>query len=63
MINSPVPGDADASSEPPEAERVDEIVRRGPRGAIAVAGIATAIVIGLWYAFYFLVFLPRGVIQ
>jgi hypothetical protein len=60
MINSPAPQNA---SDPPEAERVDEIVRRGPRGAIAVAGIATAIVIGMWYAFYFLVFLPRGVIQ
>ncbi len=45
-----------------EDEAVDAIVRQGPRGAIAVAGIATAIVIGLWFAFYFLVFLPRGVI-
>jgi len=60
MINSPVPS---SSNEPPEAERVDEIVRRGPRGAIVVAGIATAIVIGMWYAFYFLVFLPCGVVQ
>ncbi len=47
----------------PETERVDEIVRSGPAGAIAVAGIATAIVVALWFAFYFLVFLPRGVIH
>ncbi len=47
----------------PEAERVDEIVRSGPVGAIAVAGIATAVVVALWFAFYFLVFLPRGVIH
>lgn len=46
----------------PEADRVDEIVRTGPTGAIAVAGIATAIVVALWFAFYFCVFLPRGVI-
>jgi hypothetical protein len=46
-----------------EAERVDEIVRSGPAGAIAVAGIATAIVVALWFAFYFLVFLPRGVLH
>jgi hypothetical protein len=46
-----------------EMERVDEIVRSGPAGAIAVAGIATAIVVALWFAFYFLVFLPRGVIH
>jgi hypothetical protein len=50
---------------PPEAEdaRIDEIVRSGPRGAIMVAGIATAIVIALWFAFYFMVFLPRGSVQ
>ena len=50
---------------PPEAEdaRIDEIVRAGPRGAIVVAGIATAIVIALWFAFYFMVFLPRGSVQ
>ncbi|MFP6559073.1 hypothetical protein WJ542_12245 [Paraburkholderia sp. B3] len=63
MINSPVPEDPNDPARRGEPERVDDIVRQGPRGAIAVAGIATAIVIGLWYAFYFLVFLPRGVIQ
>jgi hypothetical protein len=47
----------------PQAAAVDEIVRDGPHGALMVAGTATAIVIGLWFAFYFLVFLPRGVIQ
>jgi hypothetical protein len=54
----------DAPSSP-EAEdaRIDEIVRSGPRGAIVIAGIATAIVIALWFAFYFMVFLPRGSVQ
>ena len=33
----------------------------GPRGALTVAGIATAIVVALWFAFYLFVFLPRGV--
>jgi hypothetical protein len=47
----------------PQGERIDEIVRSGPSGAIAVAGIATAIVVALWFAFYFFVFLPRGVIH
>jgi hypothetical protein len=46
-----------------EDAAVDDIVREGPQGALAVAGTATAIVIGLWFAFYFLVFLPRGTIQ
>jgi hypothetical protein len=30
---------------------------------VVVAGIATAIVIALWFAFYFMVFLPRGSVQ
>jgi hypothetical protein len=57
---------SDSPSDRPhssEDQTVDEIVRRGPGGAIALAGTATAIVVGLWFAFYFLVFLPRGVIQ
>jgi len=55
--------EARAGAGDQEEERVDEIVRSGPAGAIAVAGIATAIVVALWFAFYFLVFLPRGVIH
>jgi hypothetical protein len=54
--------DAPPSSETEDA-RIDEIVQSGPRGAVVVAGIATAIVIALWFAFYFLVFLPRGSAQ
>jgi hypothetical protein len=46
-----------------EDAAVEEIVRRGPSGAFAVAGIATAIVVVIWFAFYVLVFLPRGSVQ
>jgi hypothetical protein len=46
-----------------EEERIDQIVRQGPRGALVLVAIATAIVVALWFAFYFLVFLPRGVIH
>jgi hypothetical protein len=60
MINSPSPPAVASGSE---SETVDAIVRSGPRGAIAVAGVATAIVIALWFAFYLLVFLPRGNVQ
>jgi hypothetical protein len=60
MINSPAPPAAASSAG---NESVDAIVRSGPRGAIAVAGIATAIVVALWFAFYLLVFLPRGAVQ
>jgi hypothetical protein len=51
------------SSPETEDARIDEIVRAGPKGAVVVAGIATAVVIALWFAFYFMVFLPRGPVQ
>lgn len=43
--------------------RLDEIAREGPRGAFAVAGVATAIVVAIVVVFYFAVYLPRGVVQ
>lgn len=39
---------------------VDGIVRSGARGAAVLSGIATTVVVGLWFAFYLLVFVPRG---
>jgi hypothetical protein len=57
MINSPSPPVAAPGSE---HDSIEAIVRAGPRGAVAVAGIATAVVVALWFAFYWLVFLPRG---
>ena len=57
MINSAAPPPSASGSED---ESVHAIVRSGPAGAIAVAGIATAIVIALWFAFYLMVFLPRS---
>ena len=47
----------------PEDRRVDEIVGQGPAGAFAVAGVATAIVMAIYFIFYFLVYLPRGAVQ
>jgi hypothetical protein len=53
---------SDNSIQSPEANQaaVDAIVSRGPGGALALAGAATAIVLAIWFAFYFLVFVPRG---
>lgn len=52
----------DNSMESPEAmqQRVDAIVNRGPGGALALAGTAVVIVLAIWFAFYFLVFVPRA---
>ena len=43
-------------------DEIDEIVARGPSGAFAVAGVATAIVVAIYFAFYFFVYLPRGAV-
>lgn len=60
MINSVPPSAASPTSE---NDAVEDIVSSGPRGALVVAGIATAIVIALWFAFYLFVFSPRGAVQ
>jgi hypothetical protein len=50
-------------SEQEEDRLVDEIVRRGPSGTFAVAGVATAIVVAIYVIFYFVAYLPRGAVQ
>lgn len=56
MLNSePIPEDA-ASQD----AAVHAILKSGAIGAVLVAGLATAIVVVIWYAFYFLVFAPRA---
>ncbi len=55
------------NSTPPPAENathdhgaIDAIVRSGPRGALALAALATLIVVLIWFAFYLFVFIPRA---
>jgi hypothetical protein len=43
-------------------EDVEKIVAIGPRGAIALAGLAVAVMLALWLAFFVFVFLPRGAV-
>jgi hypothetical protein len=60
MINAaPRPG----ARRPADGEdaAVEAIVQAGAGGAVMLAGMATAVVIGLWLAFYFVVFLPRAI--
>jgi len=54
MINSEDLTDA------PDDALVEQIVAEGPRGAVVVAGIATAVVVLMWILFYLLVFVPRS---
>ncbi|WP_044559574.1 hypothetical protein [Azospirillum sp. B4] len=57
MINSEqdIPGDA-------QDDAVDRIVLSGAKGAVVLAGIATAIVVAIWFAFYLFVFVPRATV-
>ena len=58
MINS---DPTDGSAADRRRRRRRDRRARARRGAIALAGIATAIVVAMWFAFYLFVFLPRGV--
>jgi hypothetical protein len=46
-----------------EDEAVERIVAEGPRGTWAVAGLATFLVVLVYFLFYFLAYLPRGAVQ
>jgi hypothetical protein len=48
---------------PPSDEDIERVVAAGPHGAIAVAGVATLIVMAIWVGFYLFVFLPRGAVH
>jgi hypothetical protein len=56
MINSQL----DKLDKVAEDEAVHRIVLSGSGGAIALAGIATVIVVAIWFLFYLLVFVPRA---
>jgi hypothetical protein len=59
MLNSdPIP-DEGASSRDEAA--VNAILRSGAIGAVVLAGLATAIVVAIWFVFYLAVFLPRAI--
>lgn len=43
-------------------EQLQPIMARGPLGAIAVAGLAVAVLLAIWLLFFFVVFVPRGAV-
>lgn len=46
--------------EDAEDRALERALEQTPRGAFALAGLTTALLIIAWFAIYFLVFLPRG---
>jgi hypothetical protein len=55
MINSDF-----SPHDPPGEQAIATAASAGGRGALALAGLATVIVLALWLAFYLLVFVPRA---
>lgn len=45
---------------PIRSDQAIQALKNGPQGALVVAGIAVGILFIGWFAFYFLLFLPRG---
>jgi hypothetical protein len=58
MINSdPAAGEVSTQQD----ADVNAILRSGAKGAVVLAGLATAIVVAIWFVFYILVFVPRAI--
>lgn len=55
--------DLPASPEDPSDAQVGAVVKQGPSGTWAVAGLATFIVVLIYFLFYFFAYLPRGAVQ
>jgi hypothetical protein len=61
MMRTPTtPHSKEPMGDEPELERALVEV---PRGALALAGIATALLLIAWFAIYVFVFLPRGTVN
>jgi hypothetical protein len=59
MINTD-PVAADAETGAPSDVAVAPILRSGAPGAVVLAGLSTAVLVVIWFAFYLLVFVPRA---
>jgi hypothetical protein len=60
MLNSD-PWPPDNAVAPQDEAAVNAALRSGAIGAIVLAGLATTIVMAVWFAFYLAVFLPRAI--
>jgi hypothetical protein len=52
----------DYSSDAEELEKLEEAMRGGPAGALAVSGVAVGLLLLGWFVIYLFVFLPRGTV-
>jgi hypothetical protein len=59
MLNSDPATHGDAGTQ--QDADVNAILRSGAKGAVVLAGLASAIVVAIWFVFYLLVFVPRAI--
>ena len=52
----------DYPTDAEELDRLEQAMSQGPRGAVAVSGLAVGLLMLGWLIIYFFVFLPRGTI-
>jgi hypothetical protein len=55
-------GRHDYDDDAEELERVEGAMDAGPKGALAVSGIAVALLLLGWFFVYLFIFLPRGTV-
>ena len=49
-----------ATDDEVDEAKLAQVLAEVPKGSAIVAGTAVAIVVAIWFAFYFFAFLPRG---
>jgi len=49
-----------ATNDEIDQAKLAQVLAEVPKGSVAVAVTAVAIVMAIWFAFYFFAFLPRG---
>jgi hypothetical protein len=52
--------DTEHVAAPIDAAAAAALLKQGPRGALAVAGLSVSLLFIGWLLFYFLLFIPRG---
>ena len=60
-MNNPDPTSGESDAGTLQDADVNAISQSGARGALVLAGLATAVVVAIWFAFYLVVFVPRAV--
>lgn len=61
-VSGATPDQNRADEDEADDSAVAEALRETPKGAFALAALTVAALLVAWFAIYFLVFIPRGVV-